>query len=84
MFANADLDAGAGARTNRRSAVALRKRTVGSQRGESRHRVRSGVIGVHASAVMVGHLARAGPPRAARALVESRLRGGEEGEKHGE
>ena len=39
---------------------------------------------MHASAVRVGHLARAGPPRAARALlVESRLRGGEEGDEQG-
>eukprot|EP00964_Phaeocystis_antarctica_P162086 scaffold135672_cov72-Phaeocystis_antarctica.AAC.2 len=36
-----------------------------------------------ATAVRVGHLVRAGPPRAARALVESRYHGGEEGERHG-
>eukprot|EP00964_Phaeocystis_antarctica_P105417 scaffold70436_cov48-Phaeocystis_antarctica.AAC.1 len=75
----ADFDGGS--RTNRGSAVALRKRTVGSQRGAA-------VIGSEesdrgASAVRVGHLVRAGPPRAARALVESRLRGGEDGGKHG-
>eukprot|EP00964_Phaeocystis_antarctica_P131081 scaffold94948_cov52-Phaeocystis_antarctica.AAC.1 len=36
-----------------------------------------------ASAARVGHLVRAGPPRAARALVESRHRGGEEREEQG-
>eukprot|EP00964_Phaeocystis_antarctica_P141274 scaffold106248_cov48-Phaeocystis_antarctica.AAC.1 len=36
-----------------------------------------------ASAVRVGHLVRAGPPHAARALVESHHRGGEKGQKHG-
>ena len=35
MFAEEDLDAGAETRTNRGCAVALRKRTVGSQRGEA-------------------------------------------------
>ena len=35
-----------------------------------------------ASAVRVGHLVRAGPPRAVGALVEPYHRGGE-GEKHG-
>eukprot|EP00964_Phaeocystis_antarctica_P006287 scaffold3425_cov65-Phaeocystis_antarctica.AAC.3 len=44
---DADLDAEAGSRTNRGSAVALRKRTVGYQIGGSRHRVGREVIGVH-------------------------------------
>ena len=82
MFANADLDAEAGSRTNRGSAVALRKcrqwvqgaAVIGSEEPKRSDR--------GASAVR-GHLVRAGPPRAACALVESHHRGGEEGEKHG-
>ena len=81
MFANEDLDAGAGSRTNRGSVVALRKRTMGSQRGAAvigSEEEWSGCIGGEG-----GHLVRAGPPRAARALVASHHWGGEEGEKHG-
>ena len=82
MFANADLDAGAGSRTNRGSAVALRKcRQWVLREGQPSSGRKMSDRG--ASAVRVGHLVRAGPPRATRALVESRNRGGEEGERHG-
>ena len=80
MFANADLDAEAGSRTNRGSAVALRKcrQWVLREGQPSSGRKRSD----RGASAVRGHLVRAGPPRAACA-VESRVRGGEEGEKHG-